>query len=220
MVLIPFICLFIVCGIMSIIYTLYYDKKGWQGILVKGLTILSLIIFSMVTANLKSLNSAITLFIPISLALLLVDECLSTIENSEKINIIFSGILKTISYVFFALTAMSLAEFSLLGFFAGILLGAGIGLITWGVKKYKTIEKIILEILTFIAIGFLIGLGMYAVIVSTHLVSSIMILIGGILLLAQKMMLVFGEQNKIVRIIAHEIYVFAIILICSSIYFY
>mgnify|MGYP005779488647 CR=1 FL=1 len=220
MVLIPYICLCVVCVLMSVIYTLYYDKKGWQGILVKGLTILSLIIFSMVSANLKSLNSAITLFIPISLALLLVDECLSLIESSEKVNTIFGGLLRIISCVLFALTAMSLAEFSLLGFFAGILLGAGIGLITWGVKKYKTIEKIVIEILTFMAIGFLIGLGTYAVIMSTHLISSILMLVGGILMLAQKMMLVFGEQNKIVRIIAHEVYVIAIIVISCSIYFY
>lgn len=220
MIIVPFICLGAVCLIMSIVYTILNNKKGWQGLLVKCLTMLSLFVFAMISANLMSLINAIALYIPISFVVLIISECLDCMEVDLKSKTIFQGIINIIAFALIAMSAMSLAEFNVLSLAGGILLGAGIGLISWAVNKYKDFYIIILEIFNFIAICAIIGLGINAVLLSTHLISSILLLAGGVVLLIQKMMRVFDNRHKAVNLIANELYILALIAVGCSLFFF
>lgn len=220
MIIVPFICLGAVCLIMSIVYTILNNKKGWQGLLVKCLTMLSLFIFAMISANLMSLINAIALYIPISFVVLIISECLDCMEVDLKSKTIFQGIINIIAFALIAMSAMSLAEFNVLSLAGGILLGAGIGLISWAVNKYKDFYIIILEIFNFIAICAIIGLGINAVLLSTHLISSILLLAGGVVLLIQKMMRAFDNKHKAVSLIANELYILALIAVGCSLFFF
>lgn len=220
MIIVPFICLGAVCLIMSIVYTILNNKKGWQGLLVKCLTMLSLFVFAMISANLMSLINAIALYIPISFVVLIISECLDCMEVDLKSKTIFQGIINIIAFALIAMSAMSLAEFNVLSLAGGILLGAGIGLISWAVNKYKDFYIIILEIFNFIAICAIIGLGINAVLLSTHLISSILLLAGGVVLLIQKMMRVFDNKHKAVNLIANELYILALIAVGCSLFFF
>lgn len=220
MIIVPFICLGAVCLIMSIVYTILNNKKGWQGLLVKCLTMLSLFVFAMISANLMSLINAITLYIPISFVVLIISECLDCMEVDLKSKTIFQGIINIIAFALIAMSAMSLAEFNVLSLAGGILFGAGIGLISWAVNKYKDFYIIILEIFNFIAICAIIGLGINAVLLSTHLISSILLLAGGVVLLIQKMMRAFDNKHKAVNLIANELYILALIAIGCSLFFF
>lgn len=220
MIIVPFICLGAVCLIMSIVYTILNNKKGWQGLLVKCLTMLSLFVFAMISANLMSLINAIALYIPISFVVLIISECLDCMEVDLKSKTIFQGIINIIAFALIAMSAMSLAEFNVLSLAGGILLGAGIGLISWAVNKYKDFYIIILEIFNFIAICAIIGLGINAVLLSTHLISSILLLAGGVVLLIQKMMRAFDNKQKAVSLIANELYILALIAVGCSLFFF
>ncbi len=220
MIIVPFICLGAVCLIMSIVYTILNNKKGWQGLLVKCLTMLSLFVFAMISANLMSLINAIALYIPISFVVLIISECLDCMEVDLKSKTIFQGIINIIAFALIAMSAMSLAEFNVLSLAGGILLGAGIGLISWAVNKYKDFYIIILEIFNFIAICAIIGLGINAVLLSTHLISSILLLAGGVVLLIQKMMRAFDNKHKAVNLIANELYILALIAVGCSLFFF
>lgn len=220
MIIIPFACLGAVCLIMSIVYTMFNNKKGWQGLLVKCLTMFSLFLFALISANLKSIINAIALYIPVAFVVLIVSECLSCMDIDEKVKTIFSGVIKIASFALIAISAMSLAEFNILALIGGLLLGVGLGLISWAKNKYKNLYVILIEIFNFMAICAIIGLGINAVLRSSHFISSILLLVAGVVLLVVKLMRVYGKNNKIVNIIANELYILALIVIGCSIYFF
>lgn len=181
---------------------------------------LSLIVFVLVSANLKSLITAVTLYIPIALVVLVIREVLDCIEVEEQTKILISGILETVSFTCIAMCAMSLAEFNALALVGGMLIGAGFGLVGWAVKRYTKLSQIIVELTTYIAIGAIIGFSSFGLVFAKHMTSAILMLVGGCLLLVQKMLKTYGDKNKIVKIIASSFYILSLLIVSSSIFFY
>lgn len=220
MILVSYICLAVLCLIMTVVYALFNNKIGWQGLLVKGLTMLSLLVLALVSANLKSLINAISLYIPIGLSVLLVCECLYCVEIETKQRYIFSRVLQILGYLSIAFSAMALSEFNILAIIGGMLIGCGTGLICWGIKRYNKIEIILMEIISFVAIGMIIGFGLHSLLNSSHFISSLLVFVGGIILFIQKVLTTFSGNKKVIIIISNILYIIALISISSSLFFY
>lgn len=220
MTMIPFICLTIVCVGLGVVNTIFHKLNAWKGIVVRGLFILSLISFAMIVSNLNGINNALTLFITIGLsALLLAESVFVSMSDEDKFKPIVNGTFFAISNVLFALSLISLAEFSVLALFGGVLTGIGFGLIVCVPKKNKGLNRIIMNVITFASIGLLLGLGVNAVLTSKHMISAVLMLIGGVMMLAHRILVVCGH-GKIAGYLTRAFNTLALIAITISIYFY
>lgn len=220
MTMIPFICLTIVCVGLAVVNTIFYKLSGWKGIVVRGLLILSLISFALIVSNLNGINNALPLFITIGLSYLLLAEAVYASMNEEdNLKPIVNGIFFAISNILFALSIISLAEFSVLALFGGVLTGIGFGLIVCVPKKNKGLNRILMNILTFASIGLLIGLSVNAILTTKHMISAVLMLAGGIMMLAHRVLVVIG-QGKVAGYLARAFNALALIAITVSIYFY
>ena len=215
-----FVCLAVVCGSLGIINTLFNKLVGWKGIAVRGLFVFSLITFALITSNLTAINNALSLFISLALALMLLAEatCVAMGEE-EKAKPVVNGVFFSVSCVLFALSAVSLAEFALLPFLGGLFAGVGVGLIICAIKKQKGLNQILMNILTFACIGLFIGLSVNSVLTSKHMISAICMLGGSVLLLIQRALVSCGK-GKIVNSLASALYSIGLIALTLSIYFY
>ena len=217
---IVFILLSVLCAGMGGVYTAFYKKTGWQGILVRGLTIVSLIALPLTTANIKSLNNALPIFVCLGLVFLLMTETLFASNNldAKPKELVFS-ILYSVGNVLLSLGTLSLAQFNGFGFAGGILLGLGVGLVVCAIKKYKAFYPVIVEILVYSSIGLILGFGLMAVLSSKHMVSAVFMMVAGVTLLAQRIMTSF-EKGKVMGYIANGLYVLSLLLISMTIFFY
>lgn len=218
---IPVVCLGILCLLMAVMYTLFGQKTGWQGLLVRGLAVLSCIILSLVSANLKAINNALPLFTIIGMSLLVLSEALKVADfENKRAELITFGILNSVGFVCIALGGMTLAEFNIFAILGGIFLGVACGLILCAIKKYKKIERVLVEIFSFMSMGFILGFGLMAILSSAHIYSGICMLVGGILLIAQKFLHSLDKGGKVVLKIANAMYIVSLAVIALSIYLY
>ena len=215
------ICLGVLCVLMAVVYTIYGQKSGWQGLLVRGLAILSCIALTLVSASLRSITNALPIFVTIGLAILLLSETLKVSNFAgDKAQTVVSGILTSVAFISIALGGMSLSEFSIFALLGGIFFGVGFGLVVCAIKKYKGIDKVLSEVFSFMAIGFILGFGLMAILSSIHTLSAVCMLGGGLVLLFQKFMLSLGKGGKVISYIANALFVVAIAVISLSIYLY
>ena len=70
------------------------------------------------------------------------------------------------------------------------------------------------------SIGLILGFGLMAVISSTHNLSAICTLGGGLVLLFYKLMLSLGKGGKIITYIANALFIIGLTAITLSIYLY
>lgn len=221
MITIPVICLGVLCFLMAIVYTIYGQKGGWQGLLVRGLAILSCIGLVQVCASLKSLTNVLPIFVTIGLAILLLGEAIKVVGvASDKAQNVTTGILNSLGFISISLGGLTLSEFSLFALLGSIFFGVAFGFILCAIKKYKTKEKIFMEILSFTSIGFILGFGLMAVVSSSHTFSAYCMLGGGLILLFQKFMLALGKGGKAISYIGNALYILALTAISFSIYLY
>lgn len=217
---VPFVCLLVVCGAMGVINTIFYKLSGWKAVVVRGLTVVSLLVFSLVTSNLRALTNAFSLFIAIALSVLLLAEVIYvSMNDDEKLKPVVNGVFFGLTNILFALSVMAIAEFSVLALLGGVFAGIGIGLIVCAIRKEKALKVILMNIFTFACVGLLIGLGVNALIVSQHTVSAILMFAAGIFMLTQRMLVVCGK-GKIAGYLGSALSSLALILLTISIYFY
>ncbi len=217
----PFIILSILCVGMGTLYTIFHKKIGWQGIILRGLSILSFLILAVVSANSKELNNALPMFVMIALGLNIMSETLLASNNvDEKARLITFSLLNFASVLLFAVSSITLSEFNVLALVGGILAGIGLGLIICGFKKNWAIEPILMEILVSLSLGLLLGFSLTATIVSKHFVSGILMLIGSILMFAKHILESFCGKYKIMGYIINAIFMISLLIMTMTIYFF
>jgi len=218
---IAFVCLATVCLALGIINTIFNKLVGWKGIVIRGLFVLSLITFNLITANLRGINSALPLFITLALAcILLAEAVLMSMSEEEKLKPVANGTFFAISCILFALSGVSLSEFAILGLLGGLFAGAGVGLIICAIKKEKALNPILMNILTFACVGLLVGLGISGVLNTKHMTSAICVLIGGLLLLAYRIIFAVGGKGKMVCYITNALNALGLIALTITVYFF
>lgn len=220
MKIISFISLSVVCLIMSALYTLFNEKRGWQGFLIRGLATFSLLCLSLLITSLKSLTNALPLFISFSLGLFVISEFLFLVEMEEEKKGMFSGIIYALVYLLLSLSALSLANFNYIALISGVVVGGGLGVTTWLVNKNRDIVNIIANILQYVFISLIIAFAINGLIMSLHMISTVFMLIGGVLLLTSKIMKDFGKDRKVITIILNAAMMVGMIAITCSTYFF
>ncbi len=218
---VPFILLGVLSIGMGAIYTIFHKREGWQGIVIKGLTMFSILIFVLVNANLREITNALPLFMVIAMALLILSEAIKgsqTVDENSKL-IVFS-IFNFVSITLFAVSAITLSSFSIFALLGGILAGLGLGLIVCAFKKIWKVTPMLMEILVWIGVGLLLGFSLAGVLISSHFTSALLILFGAVFMVAQRMVEKFGGNHKVIGYLTNAFYVVALILMTTSIYFY
>lgn len=209
----------VACVAMGAVYVLTNRKGGWLSTLTGSLTLFLLLAFSLVSANLKSTINAMTLCIPIAIAMFMVSQNLNDANSDSTAKRMAGLVCSMLAYLTIALSELSLAEFNLLALISGFFVGLGFGFVAWGIKKYTKWYEIVIEILSFAFVGMILGLGVYSAMKATHAVSALMILLGGAVLLVHKMLNLFNK-NKVIKIIIDVMYILGLLLVVSSICFY
>ena len=211
----------VLCVGMNIVYTIFHQEKGYKGLLIKGSTILSCLMFALVCANLNSLTNSQPLLIVFGIACMLFAQAMTISEiDEEKPKMIVHGVLNGVAIACFGLSCISLSNFSLLAILGGLALGAGLGCVVCSIKKYKKWYQVLSVLFHWCGAGFLLGEGLYAIIASTHLVSSILMLGAGVLIIFNQIIRDFVPQNEKWDYVFNFFYVFSTIIIASSIFFF
>ena len=209
------------CLIMAVLNIFFGERKNWQGLLVRGLAIASCIALVQVCASLKSLSNVLPLFVTLGLVILVLVEALKFADaENEKSNVIARTALAAVGFVLIACAGISLSEFNIFALLGGVAFGVAFGLIVCAIKKYKLPAQIFSEIFFFMSVGLILGFALMGIITSTHMISAICLLGGGIVLLFQKFMYVLGKGGKALVNLANFLYVVALTAISLSIYFY
>lgn len=216
-----FILLVVLCVGMGVIYTIFHKRYDWQGLLVRGLTILSLLALAIVAANLKELNNALPIFFILALGVLFITETIKTTQKIEgRANLIIYSVLSFASTTLLAVGAITLSQFNILSLVGGILTGVGLGLIVCAVKKDWSVWSIVMEVLVWLSVGLLLGFAMTAVLTSKHLLSSVFMLLGAVFMLAYKLIEKFASNNKVFEYISNALYVLSLLLLTITIYLF
>ena len=211
----------VLCVGMNIVYTIFHKEKGYKGLLIKGSTLLSCLMFALVCANLNSLTNSQPLLVVFGLACMLFAQAMSISEiDSEKSKMIVYGVLNGVAIACFGMSCISLSNFSFLAILGGISVGAGLGCAVCSVKKYKKWYQVLSVLFHWCGAGFLLGEGLYAIIASTHLISSILMLAGGVMIVFNQIVRDFLPQKAKWEYVFNAIYVLSAIAIASSIFFF
>ena len=221
MKIIPVICLGVLCLLMAIVYTVFSQKSGWQGLLVRGLAILSCILFSQISANLNAINNALPLFTILGLSLLILCETLKVAGiASEKAQVVTFGALNSVAFTLISLSALSLGEFNAFALIGGVFFGIAGGLLVCAIKKYKKVYRVFSEIFTFMAIGFIIGFGLMSILSTTHFLSAICMLAGGTFLLLARLINGLSKGGKVSSYISNALFIIGLTVISLATFLY
>ena len=218
--LIAFICFGVICVLMTVIYTLFNQKTGWAGLLVRGMSIFSLIVFLFVLNSLKSLTNALALYLSISIVLLLINEVVDLTTDDEYVADIFGGVLKTCAGVCMALSVVSISEFNLFALIGGVLLGLAFGFTSWAFGKYEGAWNISFKLLQFAAFGAVVGAGLCGIMFSLHSTTALILMIGSALFVITNTVKYIFNENNVVQIVTSVFYMLSLLTIVSSVYFY
>ena len=217
---ISIVCLCVLCALMAAGHALFGQKTGWQGLVVRGASILSCIALALVSANFKGLTNALPLFVTLGLSILVLGEALKDKVPNEKTQRFVSGIVGSLGFILIALGGLSLSQFNMFALIGGVFFGIALGFIVCGIKKYKTIDNVLNEIFSFMSIGFILGFGLMAFVSSTHLLSAICMLGGGVILVFQKLVSALGKNGTVTNAISNLLFMLALTAISLSIYLY
>lgn len=214
------VSLSLLCALMAVGYAIFGHKTGWKGLVVRGSAILSCVALSLVSANFKSLTNALPLFLTLGLCVLVLAEALKDKVENEKTQRVVYGLACGLGFILISLGGLSMSQFNIFALLGGIFFGVAFGLIVCGIKKYKSANEVLTEILHFTAIGFILGFGLMGLVSYTHITSSICLLGGGLVLLFQKLVVTLGRGGKTEVAISNLLYILALVAISFTIYLY
>lgn len=221
MILIPFIALGVVSLLMGVLRALFKDKEDWRGIVIKALTMAFLAVFALVTINLTATINALSLFITIGIILAIVKMLeLSSKIDSDKTKVVYSGILEILIIVAFAVSTLSLSTFNYLAGVGGLLLGLAVGLLVWAIRREEKIDKALLKLFMYIAIGLFIGFAISGLFTSNHLVSAIVIICASVIKLATALLKEFLPSSRGKQIAIDILETVILVILIVSIYLY
>lgn len=205
--------------IVDVLFGFFGNKKGWQGFVVRNIAYFLLIVLSLVISLSKSVVNAYVLFFAVGFILMLVrDSFNGQIENSNGKDVCLNT-LDGLAYMSLALGVMSIAEFSSLAMFGGIFVGASLGLLYWAINKNMPWTTIFL-VFKYAMLGFVLGMGINAVLVSLHTVSAWIALSGTVLAVVGQLLVdIFHNKEKLNQIMNILLLVGYSVMV-ASIFFY
>lgn len=207
--------------IMSVFYSIFKDKGNWLGFIIRNITMLLLLVFAVVTINVTSVINGLSLFIAVAMAINMFYESLQTSKiDNLKIKEIMSSVTRGVTYLSLMLSAMSLASFSAYALVGGALVGLAIGMIVWIIKKTSEASEAVSYIFAYVCLGAMIGLGINAVLFSSHVLSAILVLVAGGLLLVSELLSSFLKDGKLKDILTSEFKIVALILLVLAIFLF
>lgn len=207
--------------IMSVFYSIFKDKGNWLGFIIRNITMLLLLVFAVVTINVTSVINGLSLFIAVAMAINMFYESLQTSKvDNLKIKEIMSSVTRGVTYLSLMLSAMSLASFSAYALVGGALVGLAIGMIVWMIKKTSEASEAVSYIFAYVCLGAMIGLGINAVLFSSHVLSAILVLVAGGLLLVSELLSSFLKDGKLKDILTSEFKIVALILLVLAIFLF
>lgn len=207
--------------IMSVFYSIFKDKGNWLGFIIRNITMLLLLVFAVVTINVTSVINGLSLFIAVAMTINMFYESLQTSKiDNLKIKEIMSSVTRGVTYLSLMLSAMSLASFSAYALVGGALVGLAIGMIVWMIKKTSEASEAVSYIFAYVCLGAMIGLGINAVLFSSHVLSAILVLVAGGLLLVSELLSSFLKDGKLKDILTSEFKIVALILLVLAIFLF
>ena len=207
--------------IMSVFYSIFKDKGNWLGFIIRNITMLLLLVFAVVTINVTSVINGLSLFIAVAMAINMFYESLQTSKiDNLKMKEIMSSVTRGVTYLSLMLSAMSLASFSAYALVGGALVGLAIGMIVWMIKKTSEASEAVSYIFAYACLGAMIGLGINAVLFSSHVLSAILVLVAGGLLLVSELLSSFLKDGKLKDILTSEFKIVALILLVLAIFLF
>ena len=207
--------------IMSVFYSIFKDKGNWLGFIIRNITMLLLLVFAVVTINVTSIINGLSLFIAVAMAINMFYESLQTSKvDNLKIKEIMSSVTRGVTYLSLMLSAMSLASFSAYALVGGALVGLAIGMIVWMIKKTSEASEAVSYIFAYVCLGAMIGLGINAVLFSSHVLSAILVLVAGGLLLVSELLSSFLKDGKLKDILTSEFKIVGLILLVLAIFLF
>ncbi len=213
-----FVSACLICGILQAIIG---DKKDWRSYLVSSLTSFLLFVFAVIIANISGIINAYSLLIIIAFGFFIILNLTKFVELENKYaKELIHEVLKITFIAFLAFSSLALATFSPFALVGGLLFGIGIGLLVWGIKKYKDVTTPIMTIIFFAFLGLFLVLNVNNVIFSTHLISSITMLSGSAILFSCQLANLFAKDSKSKYITITILQIIAYILIVGGIYFF
>lgn len=221
MLIVPIIIFGCASLIMSVIYSIFKDKGDWIGFIVRNITMLLLLVFAIVTINVSNVVNGFSLFIAVALAINMFLEGLQlTSIKDVKVKNILCEVSKGITYLSLMLSAMSLASFSVYALLGGIFVGLAVGMIVWLIKKTDEASEACATIFSFACLGAMLGMAINGIVFTGHMLSAILVLVGGGLLLASDLLNQFLKEGRVKNILVSEFKIIALVLLVVAIYLF
>lgn len=221
MLIVPIIIFGCASLIMSVIYSIFKDKGDWIGFIVRNITMLLLLVFAVVTINVSNVVNGFSLFIAVALAINMFLEGLQlTSIKDAKVKNILCEVSKGITYLSLMLSAMSLASFSVYALLGGIFVGLAVGMMVWLIKKTDEASEACATIFSFACLGAMLGMAINGIVFTGHILSAILVLIGGGLLLASDLLNQFLKEGRVKNILVSEFKIIALVLLVVAIYLF
>ncbi len=221
MLIVPIIIFGCASLIMSVIYSIFKDKGDWIGFIVRNITMLLLLVFAIVTINVSNVVNGFSLFIAVALAINMFLEGLQlTSIKDAKVKNILCEVSKGITYLSLMLSAMSLASFSVYALLGGIFVGLAVGMIVWLIKKTDEASEACATIFSFACLGGMLGMAINGIVFTGHMLSAILVLVGGGLLLASDLLNQFLKEGRVKNILVSEFKIIALVLLVVAVYLF
>ena len=221
MILASIIILAVACLVIGVLQAIIGKENSWQRFLVKVLTSFALLLFAIVITNLTGVINAYSLLIVVAYGLYVLINLVEFASiNSQKAKQIIYYISQIIFTLLLSFSALALAPFSPFALAGGVLLGCGIGLLIWAIKKYDDVTKIVLNTIYYTVLGLFLVMSASAVIFSSHLICALSLLAGAVLEMVVRLTDTFAKESRAKTISLNILHIVAYILIIGGIYFY
>lgn len=207
-----FISLIAFCVITDVMCIFFGQKSGQYSKVVRGLSVLSLLVLSLVLAMINSISNTFVIFLCLALAFFMLA------QTTQEYNIV-SGLLKIVSSALLAVCAYSIAQFNLWGLLGGAGLGAAFGFLGFAFKKDKKSDHAF-AFFDLLFVGIAIGFVVSGILLLHHSVTRILTLAGLGLVFVKKIQTALSAKSEKIDLIFEEIELVGLLLIACSIYLY